>query len=250
MKQLLFICAIIVLSVGVLTAQQPGKKPATQKKASAKTENAKPNTMEEKMSYLSGYDLGLKVIGNVKANNFPFSSEAFINGIRSACEGKGNVLSEEEIQQVVAEFQKNSPQPANDKQQQEMIAQQKKEEGEFLAANKVKDSVKVTASGLQYKILREGTGKAPAETSTVTVHYRGKLINGVVFDESYARGEPTTFPLNQVIRGWTEGLQLMKEGAKFEFYIPNALAYGERPAGQMVPAGAMLIFEVELITVK
>ena len=119
-----------------------------------------------------------------------------------------------------------------------------------ISANKLKDSVKVTASGLQYKILREGTGKAPAETSTVTVHYRGRLTNNVVFDESYGRGEPTTFQLNQVIKGWTEGLQLKKAGAKFEFYIPNQLAYGERPAGQLIPPGSMLIFEVELIAVK
>ena len=110
--------------------------------------------------------------------------------------------------------------------------------------------MKTTASGLQYKILREGTGALPADTSTVTVHYRGRLINGVVFDESYGRGEPTTFKLNQVIKGWTEGLQLMKVGAKFEFYIPNNLAYGEQPAGQLIPPGSMLIFEVELLAVK
>ncbi len=249
MKQLLSICAIIVLSVGVLIAQQPSKS-APQSKSTSKKPTVKMKTIQEKMSYLSGFDLGLKVISNVKANNFPLSNESFINGLKTALEGKENILSAEEIQQVVAEFQKNSPQAENDKKMQELSARYKKEGEEFLAANKLKDSVKVTASGLQYKILRTGTGKAPAETSTVTVHYRGRLTNDVVFDESYGRGEPTTFQLNQVIRGWTEGLQLMNEGAKFEFYIPNELAYGERPAGQLIPPGSMLIFEVELIAVK
>ncbi len=247
MKQMLSICVIVLLSIGVLTAQQPSKPAA---KSPVKKLTVKMKTVQEKMSYLSGFDLGLKVISNCKSNNFPLSNEGFINGLKTALEGKENVLSAEEIQQVVAEFQKNSPQAQNDTKLQGMTAKYKKEGEEFLAANKLKDSVKVTASGLQYKILREGTGKAPAETSTVTVHYRGRLTNNVVFDESYGRGEPTTFQLNQVIKGWTEGLQLMKEGAKFEFYIPNELAYGERPAGQLIPPGSMLIFEVELIAVK
>ena len=247
MKQVLSICVIVVLSIGVLNAQQPSKPAA---KSPAKKSTVKMKTVQEKMSYLSGFDLGLKVISNCKSNNFPLSNEGFINGLKAALEGKENILSAEEIQQVVSEFQKNSPQAQNDTKLQEMTAKYKKEGEEFLSANKLKDSVKVTVSGLQYKILREGTGKAPAETSTVTVHYRGRLTNNVVFDESYGRGEPTTFQLNQVIKGWTEGLQLMKEGAKFEFYIPNQLAYGERPAGQLIPPGSMLIFEVELIAVK
>jgi len=249
MKHLLYICTIIVMSIGMLVAQQP-TKPASQSKTSTKKSAVKMKTTQEKMSYLSGFDLGQKVITNVKASNFPMSNESFIYGLKEALEGKANALSEEEIKQVVAEFQKNQPQQPNDQQQQEAIAKVKKEGEDFLAANKLKDSVTTTASGLQYKILREGTGKAPAETSTVTVHYRGKLINGVVFDESYGRGEPTTFALNQVIKGWTEGLQLMKEGAKFEFYIPNNLAYGERQAGQIIMPGAALVFEVELIAVK
>ncbi|MDP1678106.1 MAG: FKBP-type peptidyl-prolyl cis-trans isomerase [Bacteroidota bacterium] len=247
MKRTLFICAIIVVSVGMLIAQQPSKPAA---KSSTKKTTVKMKTVQEKMSYLSGFDLGQKVIANVKTNNFPLTTASFINGLRDALEEKANILSPEEIQQVVTEFQKSQPQPANDKQQQEAIAKVKKEGEDFLVVNKLKDSVKTTASGLQYKILREGTGKAPAETSTVTVHYRGRLINGVVFDESYGRGEPTTFALNQVIRGWTEGLQLMTEGAKFEFYIPNQLAYGERSAGQLIAPGSTLIFEVELLSVK
>lgn len=108
----------------------------------------------------------------------------------------------------------------------------------------------VTASGLKYKVLKEGTGKSPKATDIVEVNYEGKLIDGTVFDSSYARGQSATFPLNQVIAGWTEGVQLMKEGAVYEFYIPYQLAYGERGAGGMIPPKSDLIFKVELIKVQ
>lgn len=220
------------------------------KKTQSKKKTLALKTNEDKMSYLSGYDLGLKVNSNVKTNNFPLRSAAFIAGISEALEGSDNRLSPEEIQQVVEIFQKMNPQPDNQKKLDEMVSKYKKEGDEFLSINGKKDSVKTTMSGLQYKILREGVGRIPNDTSMVTVHYRGRLINGVVFDESYARGEPTSFRLNQVIKGWTEGLQLMKEGAKFEFYIPNTLAYGDQPAGQLISPGSTLIFEVELISVQ
>lgn len=126
-----------------------------------------------------------------------------------------------------------------------------KEEGRaFLEANKSKEGVKVTASGLQYKVLEAGTGKAPTEESNVTVHYTGKLLDGNVFDSSVERGEPATFGVGQVIEGWTEALQLMHEGDKFELYIPYELAYGERGAGGEIPPYATLIFEVQLIKVN
>ncbi len=121
---------------------------------------------------------------------------------------------------------------------------------EFLAANAKKEGVKTTASGLQYKVNTSGSGKSPALTSEVTVHYTGKLIDGTVFDSSVERGEPATFPVNGVIAGWTEALQLMKEGDKWTLYIPSQLAYGERGAGGQIPPHAALIFDVELIKVK
>jgi FKBP-type peptidyl-prolyl cis-trans isomerase len=120
----------------------------------------------------------------------------------------------------------------------------------FLEDNAKNEGVKTTASGLQYKVLDEGYGTKPKANHTVTVHYRGTLIDGTEFDSSYKRGEPISFALNRVIAGWTEGLQLMKTGAKYEFYIPYNLAYGERGAGGVIPPYATLIFEVELLEVK
>lgn len=120
---------------------------------------------------------------------------------------------------------------------------------QFLAENAKKDGVKTTASGLQYKVLSEGTGKQPAATDQVTVHYTGTLVDGTKFDSSVDRGEPATFPLNGVIKGWTEGVQLMKEGAKYQLFIPYDLGYGERGAGAQIPPYSTLIFDIELIKV-
>ena len=130
------------------------------------------------------------------------------------------------------------------------MAQSARERGEaFLKENATKEGVVTTASGLQYKVVKEGAGKSPKATDTVLVHYRGTLINGMEFDSSYERREPIEFPLNQVIRGWTEGVQLMKEGATFQFYIPSNLAYGSRGAGPDIGPDETLIFDVELLKV-
>ncbi len=133
-----------------------------------------------------------------------------------------------------------------------LMADPNSEKGEaFLAENAKKEGVKTTASGLQYKILKEGTGKTPQATDTVEVHYKGTLLDGTEFDSSYKRKETATFPLNRVIPGWTEGVQLMKVGAKYQFTIPSKLAYGERGTpGGPIPANSTLIFEVELVSVK
>jgi FKBP-type peptidyl-prolyl cis-trans isomerase len=129
-------------------------------------------------------------------------------------------------------------------------AENQKEGDTFLAANGKKPGVKTLPSGLQYTVIKEGTGRQPAATDTVTVHYKGTLINGTEFDSSYKRGQPASFPLNQVIKGWTEGVQLMKEGAKYRFFIPPHLAYGQRGAGPTIGPNATLIFEVELLSVQ
>ena len=129
------------------------------------------------------------------------------------------------------------------------MADNKTEGRKFLEENAKKDDVQTTSSGLQYKVLEEGFGTSPKASETVKVHYKGTLIDGTEFDSSYKRGEPISFPLNRVIAGWTEGLQLMKTGAKYEFYIPYELAYGERGAGAVIPPYATLVFLVELLEV-
>jgi FKBP-type peptidyl-prolyl cis-trans isomerase FkpA len=121
---------------------------------------------------------------------------------------------------------------------------------QFLAENRKKEGVMTTVSGLQYKVIEAGSGAKPKATDTVRVHYRGRLVDGKVFDSSYDRGQPISFGLNQVIRGWTEGLQLMPVGSKYELYIPSALGYGERGAGGVIPPNATLIFEVELLGIE
>ncbi|MHA2219485.1 MAG: FKBP-type peptidyl-prolyl cis-trans isomerase [Candidatus Hodarchaeales archaeon] len=131
-----------------------------------------------------------------------------------------------------------------------MSEKNKKEGEEYLAENKKKEGIITTQSGLQYKVLKKGTGKIPKSTDTVTVNYRGTLIDGTEFDSSYRRGQPASFKVNGVIRGWTEALQLMKEGAKWQLYIPSNLAYGERGAGRNIGPNSTLIFEVELISIN
>ena len=231
---------MLVLGIAFASIAQK-KKPAAA---------ASPYTTEkERVSYLIGYDIGQRIQADFKKQEIDIDNTILLKGLSDIFNGKPNVIPDSIVRETMMAFQ----QKMMAKQQNAHFAEyeKNKKEGEaFLAENAKKDSVKVTKSGLQYKILKEGTGKAPAETSTVVVHYRGRLINGTVFDESYSRGEPTTFPLNGVIKGWTEGLQLLKAGGKAELYIPEQLAYGERGAGQLIGAGATLIFEVELIEVK
>ena len=158
-------------------------------------------------------------------------------------------MSKEERDKTLQAFQKEmmEKQIAASKE----AAEKNKAEGEkFLAENKTKDGVKTTASGLQYKVLKEGSGASPKETDTVVTNYRGTLIDGTEFDSSYKRNEPASFPVNRVIKGWTEALQLMKPGAKYQLFIPSSLAYGERGAGQLIGPNATLIFEVELLSIK
>jgi len=188
------------------------------------------------------YALGLGIGQQLKSMNIEdFSIEDFSKSISDVMSGKETAISSRDAQAMLNEyFQKKEKEQA-----QTAIAEGKV----YLEQNAKREGVTQTKSGLQYEVLTEGTGKSPKATDTVRCHYEGRLLDGTVFDSSYKRGEPADFGLNQVIPGWTEGVQLMKEGAKFRFHIPYLLAYGERGAGAQIPPYSTLVFDVELIKV-
>lgn len=198
----------------------------------------------------ASYAIGVDVANSMKKSEVPMDAEAFVAGFKDAQAGKP-VLSDEELHAEMVSMQKQMREKMMKKQQAaEAGAPKNKEAGKkFLAENKTKEGVVETASGLQYKVLKPGEGAKPLATDTVKVHYTGKLLDGTVFDSSVTRGEPATFVLNQVIPGWTEGVQLMNKGSKYQFWIPSALAYGDRGAGQLITPGATLTFEVELLDI-
>ncbi|MBI5463503.1 MAG: FKBP-type peptidyl-prolyl cis-trans isomerase [Ignavibacteriales bacterium] len=230
MKHALLVVSIITFSMLNLIAQTKGTPLKTEK---------------ERLSYSLGADLGK----NFKLQTIDIDANALLRGMQDALAGASTAMSDSEMQATIMKFQQDLM--AKQQEVGKKASEKNRNEGKtFLDANKKKEGVLVTASGLQYKVLKMGAGPKPTAKSTVTVHYRGTLIDGKEFDSSYKRGEPTTFPLNQVIRGWTEGLQLMPVGSKFQFFIPSELAYGERGAGADIGPGATLIFEVELLGVK
>ena len=199
----------------------------------------------DKVSYALGIGIGrqLSQMGAADLN-----IDDFAQAIKDVIAGDLK-LGDAEAQQIVQEFFAKQ----EEKQKAEAAEKGKaaKQDGEkFLAENGKKEGVITTASGLQYQVLREGNGQSPKATDTVECHYEGSLIDGTKFDSSYDRGQTATFPLNQVIAGWTEGLQLMKEGGKYRFFIPYELGYGERGAGASIPPFSTLVFDVELVSVK
>ncbi len=202
-------------------------------------------TNKDKISYIIGEDIGRSLF----REGYDLEIEVMIDALRMAAKGETqNLLSEEEKNTIMAVWQQEMQAKKQAQMQQEGL--QAREEGKlFLTANRNQEGVKETESGLQYKVIQEGTGVKPMATDTVNVHYHGKLINGNVFDSSVERGEPISFPLNQVIQGWTEGLQLMTVGSKYTFFIPADLAYGDSPVGT-IPAGSTLVFDVELLGVN
>jgi FKBP-type peptidyl-prolyl cis-trans isomerase FklB len=190
------------------------------------------------------YSLGLNIGFNLGRQNISINPDVLTAGIKDAIAGKPQ-LTTEQVKETMAAFEKDMT------EKQKVAGEKNAAEGtKFLEENKKKDGVKTTASGLQYKSIKEGTGAQPKGNDTVTVNYRGTLINGTEFDSSYKRGQPATFPLNGVIKGWTEGLQLMKAGSKYQLFIPPNLAYGDRAVGPDISANSTLIFDVELIGVK
>lgn len=205
-------------------------------------------TQSQKFSYTLGY----QVAKNVQREGAAFDVEAFIQGVRDVAANTELKLTQAEMQQAITEHQnvKAAAQKEMMKQRQAMGQTNLEQGKQFLEANKAKEGVKVTASGLQYKEITPGTGNQPAATDTVEVNYRGTLLNGKQFDSSYDRGQSITFKLDGVIKGWQEALQLMKEGAKWQVFIPAELAYGATGAGAMIGPNETLIFDIELIAVK
>lgn len=200
----------------------------------------------DKLSYALGLGIGTQLaqLGAQDINLTDFSQ-----AVKDMLEGKKSQLPQDEAQKIVNDFfQKQEERMMENRREAGKLC---KEAGEkYLAENAKKENVKVTASGLQYEVIKEGEGKKPKATDTVLVHYEGFLTDGTVFDSSVQRGEPISFPLNQVIKGWTEGLQLMSEGSKYRLYIPYQLAYGEQGAGGSIPPYSALIFDVQLIKVQ
>ena len=196
----------------------------------------------------AGYILGQDYGSNLLRQSVEFDLESFLAGFKEGYAGKTNVFSEEEIRDIMTEFSASVRAKAEIKRK-ELAEKNLKIGQEFLEKNKTKEGVKTTESGLQYEVITAGEGDSPTADHTVTVNYRGTTLDGNEFDSSYKRGQPATFPLKGVIKGWTEGLQLMKPGAKYKFYIPSDLAYG--PNGNRgIEPNSTLIFEVELISFK
>jgi FKBP-type peptidyl-prolyl cis-trans isomerase FklB len=223
------------------TAKAPVKKTGT-------ATTAPLTTRKQKFSYALGMNIGAGLGSNLKKQSVEVDPNLVSQGLKDAMAGSKTRLTQEEAQAVLTEVQTEVRKQQTEKMQE--AATKNKTEGEaFLAANKSKEGVVTLPSGLQYKILTAGTGPKPAATDSVVCNYRGTLINGTEFDSSYKRGQPATFGVSQVIKGWTEALQLMPVGSKWQLFIPSSLAYGERGPGEIGP-NATLIFEVELLSIQ
>lgn len=245
MKQLsaLFVTAALLGGTGAALAQdQP--KAATPPPVQGGQVAAKPEALQDRASYIIGLNLGQ----SLKSQEVPVTTDLIVQGLRDGLGGGNPLLTPEEIQAAMQEFQQQLM-TAQQSKRQAVSDKNMKDSQAYLDQNKAKPGVKITASGLQYEVVTEGSGESPKPTDKVTVHYRGTLPDGKEFDSSYARNEPATFPVNGVIPGWVEALQLMKPGAKYKLVIAPALAYAERGAGQDIGPNQVLIFDVELISI-
>ncbi len=246
---------VVLISCGVLGALSVGcANTAVKPTVAATTPNSSSNVSVsvnedsstlQKVGYSFGYLMGKSNTEAVK----DLDVNTFLQGFKDGYDGKDAALTEEQMKTTLLQYKQG--QDAAEMKAFEQQARENTAAGEkFLAENAKKAGVKTTASGLQYEVIKQGTGKHPSATSKVTVHYEGRLIDGTVFDSSIDRGEPITFGLNQVIAGWTEGVQLMEEGAKYRFAIPANLGYGETGAGENIGPNSTLIFDVELLKIE
>lgn len=213
---------------------------------SSKTETTanKTDNKKDKASYSIGVDVGR----SIEKQHIEINPDVFMTGLKDGLANKFSMMTEEEVRQALMGLQAEIVERQN-AEMKAMATKNLTEGDKFLAENKKQKGVVTLPSGLQYRIVKEGSGESPKATDTVTTNYRGKLINGTEFDSSYTRGEPARFAVNAVIPGWTEALQLMKPGAKWELFIPPKLAYGENGVGQLIGPNSTLIFDVELISV-
>lgn len=191
------------------------------------------------------YGIGLQIGQSIARQNVDVDQDALIMALKDALNGKEPRISLEELQRVMAAEEQKI------QKKQKVSSDKNKNIGDaFLAENKKLDGIKTTASGLQYRVIKAGTGASPSPSDTVSVHYRGTLIDGHEFDSSYKREQPATFPVNGVVKGWQEALPMMKEGGKWEIFVPSELAYGEKGAGAAIGPNETLIFEIELLSIK
>jgi FKBP-type peptidyl-prolyl cis-trans isomerase FklB len=250
-----FLAIIALVPVGYISAQQSPsgtapKAPAAPKSAGApKTPPAAGSsilkTQKDKASYAVGMNFGM----SLKKQSVDVDPDLVAKGIRDAMAGNKPLISDSDAQAALTQLQGDVQKTMEAKMQKLGVAN--KQEGDtFLAANKTKEGIVALPSGLQYKILKAGTGPKPTPSDTVVCNYRGTLIDGTEFDSSYKRGQPASFPVGQVIKGWTEALQLMPVGSKWQLFVPASLAYGDRGAGPDIGPNATLIFEVELLSIK
>lgn len=213
------------------------------------SQDKKPSDEMKNFSYAMGMNTANSLKNMTDKQDLDFDFDAFMKGIKDTYNGTKTEMNQEEAGQVIQQVMMRIQQ----KQQQKMQAAGEKNStagAVFLEQNRKKKNIKTTASGLQYEVLKEGKGAKPALEDVVTVNYSGKLLDGTEFDSSYKRNEPATFPLNRVIKGWQEGLQLMTVGSKYKLYIPAELGYGAQGAGNVIGPNQTLLFEVELLSIK
>jgi FKBP-type peptidyl-prolyl cis-trans isomerase FklB len=247
MRKLALAIGVLFLAATVCGAEEPATRteaPAQEPAVKTPAEASAFKTQKEKVSYALGMAFGR----NMKSQGIDLDPDVFIRAYKDTLSGTKPPMTDEEAQQTMSAFQ--TEMVAKQQEEVKKKGEEQKAKGEaYLAENKKKEGVHTTASGLQYKILKEGDGKKPAAGDTVTVNYRGTFVDGTEFDSSFKRNEPASFPVSGVIPGWTEALQLMKTGSKYEIVIPSNLAYGEKGAGGVIPPNATLVFEVELISI-
>jgi FKBP-type peptidyl-prolyl cis-trans isomerase FklB len=261
----LFLTAASTLSVGILmlgniaaqqtpaatpkpaTAAKPATtaKPHTSATAAKTTQPLTLKTQKDKLSYAIGMNIGQ----SMKKDSLDIDSAILTRGLKDAMSGGKLLMTDEEAKTVMTEFRTEMTKKKEAQAQQ--VGEANKQEGQqFLAANKAKPGVVTLPSGLQYKVLKEGTGPKPTATDTVVCNYRGTLINGTEFDSSYKGGQPATFAVNQVIKGWTEVLQLMPVGSKWQVFVPSDLAYGAHSPAPEIGPNSTLIFEIDLLSIQ